>query len=61
MKTLLQTFCVISISFGIVIEALYGADIGFILITAGSLAFAISTKIHNRVHKTDIPPDLVDK
>jgi len=53
MKTTLQLFCVISVSCGIVIEALYGADIGFILITTGSLAFGISTKIHNRVHKDE--------
>lgn len=54
MKTILQMICVVSISFGIVIEALYGADIGFILITTGSLSFGISTKIHNRVHKDDL-------
>lgn len=54
MKTLLQLVCVVAISFGIVIEAVYGANIGFVLITTGSLAFAISTKIHNRVHKDDL-------
>lgn len=54
MKTVLQLVCVMAVSMGIVIEAFYGADIGFILITTGSLAFGISTKIHNRVHKDEI-------
>jgi len=48
MKTALQTCCVILVSMGIAIEAHYGADLGFILISAGSLAFAVSTKIHKR-------------
>ena len=46
-KSILQVFCVIIVSFGIVYECLYGADLGLILITVGSLAFAISTKIDN--------------
>lgn len=51
MKTALQTICVVIISIGIVIEACYGAHIGFICITAGSLAFGISTKINDRIKK----------
>jgi len=51
MKTALQTICVVIISIGIVIEACYGAHIGFICITAGSLAFGISTKIERRMKK----------
>ena len=47
LKLPLQTFCVIVVSFGIVYECLYGASLGLILITVGSLAFAISTKIDN--------------
>jgi len=46
-KTLLQTLCVIMVSFGIVYEILYQASLGLILITVGSLAFAISSKIDN--------------
>ena len=30
---------------GLIVEAITGADIGFVLITAGSLAWAIATKI----------------
>ncbi|MBA7587579.1 hypothetical protein ES708_29610 [subsurface metagenome] len=51
MKQLLQTICVIIVTVGIVVEAIHEADIGFVLITAGSLVFAVSTKIENRVHK----------
>jgi len=51
MKEALQTLCVVAISFGIIIEACYEAHMGFILITGGSLAFAISTKINKRKKK----------
>lgn len=51
MKTLLQTLCVVIVSAGIAIEIAYTADIGFLLITIGGLAFAVSTKIDNRVKK----------
>lgn len=51
MKTYLQTICVIVCASGIVIEIIYGSDLGYILLCAGSLAFAVSTKIENRVHK----------
>lgn len=47
LKLFLQTLCVILVSVGIVYEALYQASLGLILITVGSLAFAISTKIDN--------------
>ena len=53
MKTILQTICVTIVAMGIVIEVHYGADLGFLLITAGGLAFGISTKIQNRVKKDD--------
>ena len=45
MKTLLQTICVVLVSIGIAIEAYYYAHVGFVFITVGSLAFAISTKV----------------
>jgi len=51
MKTYLQTVCVILVTTGVAIEYWYTANIGFVLITAGSLAFAISTKIENRIKK----------
>ena len=51
MKQYLQTLCVILVTSGIAIEYYYTANIGFLLITAGSLAFAISTKIENRRKK----------
>lgn len=47
LKLLLQTCCVILVSIGIVYEVFYQASLGLILITVGSLAFAISTKIDN--------------
>lgn len=49
MKKLLQTLCVIVVSIGIGIEIVYEADLGFLCITIGGLAFAISTKINDRV------------
>lgn len=51
MKTILQTICVVMVAVGIGIEIYYKADLGFLLITAGGLAFAISTKINDRVRK----------
>ena len=51
MKGYLQTFCTILVTMGIIVEFRFEADIGFLLVTAGSLAFAISTKIENRVKK----------
>lgn len=46
MKIALQTICIIMVTMGIIYEAHYGAHLGFVLITSGSLAFAISTKLH---------------
>lgn len=60
MKRHLQTICVVLVSFGIVVEYWYTADIGFLLITSGSLAFAISTKIEDRVKKRKEHKDHVD-
>ena len=37
---------------GVVIEAALGADIGFVLITVGSLAWAIATKVKYYRHHT---------
>lgn len=40
-----QWLAVVLVSAGIVIEVYYGAHIGFVFLTGGSLAFAIGTKI----------------
>ena len=48
MKTLLQTLCIILVSIGIAYEIYAKAPLGYILITMGSLAFAISTKIEEK-------------
>lgn len=48
MKTLiiiLQIVCILTTLAGIGIEYFYGAHIGFLLISVGSLTFAISTKL----------------
>jgi len=54
MKTILQTACVVMVTCGIMVEIYYGANIGFVLITAGGLAFGISTKISDRNRKKDL-------
>ena len=41
----LQIICILACGFGIYIEFTMHADIGYILITAGSFLFAISTKV----------------
>ena len=51
MKTTLQALCVVLIAVGIVVEASYQAHMGFICISAGSLAFGIATKIDRRKKK----------
>lgn len=51
LKKYLQIFCIIIVSIGIGIEIHYGANIGFVLITSGSLVFAISCKIQHRIKK----------
>ena len=48
MKTLLQTLCIILVSIGIAYEIYSGAPLGYVLISVGSLAFAISTKIEKK-------------
>ena len=45
MKTLLQTLCIVLVSIGIAYEIYAGAPLGYVLISLGSLAFAVSTKI----------------
>lgn len=40
-----QWLAAFTVVVGIIIEISYGAHLGFILITAGSLIFAIATKI----------------
>jgi len=44
-----QIFCIIVVSFGIIIEFIYEADWGFVAITGGSLIFAVTTKIESYV------------
>ena len=46
-----QTLCILMVSAGIAVEYLYEAHIGFLLITMGSLIFAISTKIESYLIK----------
>ncbi|GAH01735.1 unnamed protein product [marine sediment metagenome] len=46
MVTWLQRTCIVLCGWGIVVEFAFGADLGFLLITVGSLAFALATKIH---------------
>jgi len=45
--TFTQIVCIIIIIFGIAVEFIYQASLGFIAITLGSLLFAITTKIEN--------------
>ena len=52
-KEELQVACAVLVSFGIIMETIYMADIWYLFITGGSLAFAISTKINRRKHKED--------
>ena len=44
-KTAIQLTAIIMVAAGITFEAMTGAHLGYVLITAGALAFAISTKI----------------
>jgi len=43
--------CILTVALGILVEFLFGAHLGFLLITAGSLIFAISTKIESYIIK----------
>lgn len=45
---IIQLLGLIIVSFGIVVEFIYKADIGFWAISSGSLIFAIGTKIKGR-------------
>jgi len=42
-----QSLCIFLVTFGVVIEFIYEADVGFLAITIGSLLFALTTKIEN--------------
>ena len=44
-KTAIQLAAIAVVAAGITYEAMTGAHLGYVLITAGALAFAISTKI----------------
>ena len=44
-KTAIQLTAIIVVAAGITFELMTGAHLGYVLITAGALAFAISTKI----------------
>lgn len=48
---MLQKICIVSVCLGIAIEIHYGADLGYILITAGTIAFGLSEKLHTNLHK----------
>jgi len=47
-KLAVQVFAIIAVTIGITYEVMAGAHIGYVLITAGALAFAVSTKIKSR-------------
>jgi len=42
---ILQITCIIVVITGIAIEIIYGAHLGFVLITLGAFLFGIATKI----------------
>ena len=45
LKVAVQILAIVMVSSGITYEVVAGAHIGYVLITAGALVFAISTKI----------------
>ncbi|GAJ07652.1 unnamed protein product [marine sediment metagenome] len=45
LKTAIQLISITMVAAGITFEIMTGAHLGYILITGGALAFAISTKI----------------
>ncbi|MBA7539554.1 hypothetical protein ES705_31834 [subsurface metagenome] len=45
MKAAIQLISIAMVAAGITFEVLTGAHLGYVLITGGALAFAISTKI----------------
>jgi hypothetical protein len=48
---ILQIICILLVSTGIMFEYMYEAHLGFVLITVGSLVFAIVTKLENYLIK----------
>jgi len=42
---IMQIVCILCTGFGIYIEYTFKADLGFLLITVGSLIFAVTTKL----------------
>lgn len=51
---ILQIMCILLVTAGILIEYHYEADLGFILITAAGLLFAVIEKLDKRRLKRDI-------
>jgi len=45
LKPAVQILAIVMVSSGITYEVITGAHLGYVLITGGALAFAISTKI----------------
>lgn len=48
LKTGVQLLAIVTVSVGITYEIMAGAHLGYVLVTGGALAFAISTKIERR-------------
>jgi len=42
---ILQILCIIAVTIGIIFEVKHGANVAFVLITAGGLAFGLSEKL----------------
>ena len=52
--TILQSICIAAVTVGIMVEYKFEADIGFLLITIGSFAFALSTKVQKIALKREL-------
>jgi len=52
--TVLQSLCIAAVTAGIMVEYKFEADIGFLLITIGSFAFALSTKIQKMLLRREL-------
>lgn len=48
---IMQICCILVCLTGIIVEYMYGANLGFLLITGGSVIFAVSAKIENYIIK----------
>ena len=48
LKTAIQLGAIIMVAAGITYEVMAGAHLGYVFITGGALAFAVSTKIRRR-------------